>query len=203
MLPAIASALLGMAPLSSTSAASAPSFGGRLLDVARTVIRAGVNGSRLQVDADAYPELMRAPRACFVTLYVDRQLHGCIGSLEPVRPLVEDVAHNAYAAGFDDPRFAPLTAADVTRLSIEVSILSPLEPLRFRSESELLAQLRPYVDGLVLQDGAHRGTFLPSVWEQLPDARDFLRQLKCKAGLAADYWSPTIEARRYTVDKLA
>lgn len=172
----------------------------QLLDVARTVIRAGCLGERLTVRPEEYPEALRAQRACFVTLYVGGELRGCIGSLEAQRALVEDVADNAYAAAFGDPRFPALRLPDVARLEVSLSILSDFEPLVFGTEAELLAQLRVHVDGLVLEEGRHRGTFLPSVWEQLPQPREFLRQLKLKAGLAGDYWSSTLMVRRYTVE---
>ncbi len=114
------------------------------------------------------------------------------------RPLVEDVAHNAYAAAFSDPRFPPLARHELEGLDVHLSVLSPMEPLTFRSEADLLGQIRPGVDGLLLEEGRHVGTFLPSVWESLPDAETFWRALKRKAGLPADYWSPSLRVSRYT-----
>lgn len=141
------------------------------------------------------------PGATFVTLKLDGELHGCIGSVTPYRPLGEDLKHNACSAAFHDPRFEPLTAAQLPLVRIEVSLLSPVEPLKFESEEDLLSQLEPGVDGLVLESGLHRGTFLPQVWEQLPEPRDFLRHLKRKAGLEPGFWSPEIRVSRYTVAK--
>ncbi|HDL77837.1 MAG TPA: AmmeMemoRadiSam system protein A, partial [Lentisphaerae bacterium] len=101
-----------------------------------------------------------------------------------------------------DPRFPPLTASELPELDLHISILSPLQPMSFSSETELLRQLRPGVDGILLADGVHQGTFLPSVWESLPDPELFLKHLKMKAGLPPDYWSDTIRAWRYTVESI-
>jgi AmmeMemoRadiSam system protein A len=159
-------------------------------------------GRALAVDPAAYPEALRAPRATFVTLERRGALRGCIGSLEARRALVADVAENAWAAAFRDLRFPPLAAAELEGLAIHVSLLSRLERIAATSEQELLAALRPGVDGLVLSDGTQRGTFLPAVWADLPEPRGFLRQLKRKAGLPADGWSASWEAWRYTVDEI-
>jgi AmmeMemoRadiSam system protein A len=175
----------------------------QLLEVASAAIRSGLVGTRRAVRGADFPEGLRSPRASFVTLYLDQRLRGCIGSLEAQRALVEDVAHNAYGAAFEDPRFSPLTEEEFAFLKIHVSILSSPEPMRFCSETELQSQLRPHVDGLVLEEGWRRGTFLPSVWEQHPDPHEFLRHLKHKAGLPEDYWSPTMVVRRYTVEELS
>ena len=158
------------------------------------------HGTPLPVRLEDYAEVLRESRATFVTLHIAGQLRGCIGMLEAIRPLVEDVAHNAYAAAFSDPRFPPVGKVELDRLEIEISILSPAVPLEFRSEEDLVGQLRPGVDGLILEDGFHRGTFLPTVWESLPEPREFLRQLKRKAGLSVDYWSPGIRVGRYTTE---
>ncbi|MFP5348765.1 MAG: AmmeMemoRadiSam system protein A [Gammaproteobacteria bacterium] len=174
-----------------------------LLDAARQSIASGLSGARLTIDVQYYPAALQVPRATFVTLHVRGELRGCIGSLEPRRPLIEDVVDNAYAAAFRDTRFAALTAADLDHLSVHLSLLSPLAPMRFESEDDLLRQLRPGVDGLVLAEHHHRGTFLPAVWESLPTPREFLRRLKEKAGLPPDYWSDTITVERYTVESLA
>lgn len=147
-----------------------------------------------------YPASVQKLRACFVTLHLDDALRGCIGSLEPRRPLLLDVAHNAFAAAFHDPRFTPLQAAEFAALEIQISVLSPPVPLHFASESELLDQLRPGVDGLILTTQGHSGTFLPSVWKSLPNPRAFLAQLKRKAGLEATFWSTDIQVQRYTTE---
>jgi len=181
----------------------ASAWGALLLDVARRSIECGVRtGAALRVDPEDYPEPLRRIRATFVTLHLDGQLRGCIGALEARRPLVEDVAHNAFAAAHSDPRFAPLTEAELAGLEIHLSILSPLEPIAVADESELLRRLRPGVDGLVLRDRTHQGTFLPSVWESLPDPREFVRQLKRKAGLPVDAWSDDWQVLRYRVESI-
>jgi AmmeMemoRadiSam system protein A len=175
-----------------------------LLQVALASIQSGLDtGSPLQVHPDAYPPALSARRASFVTLKRNGDLRGCIGSLAPVTSLVEDVAHNAYAAAFRDPRFLALTAAELQDLEISISVLGPTESMTFASEQELLGKLRPGIDGLVLQDGRHRGTFLPAVWESLPKPADFLDHLKQKAGLPANYWSDTLEIQRYTTVSFA
>ncbi|WP_294541492.1 AmmeMemoRadiSam system protein B [uncultured Rhodoblastus sp.] len=139
--------------------------------------------------------------ACFVTLKRGGALRGCVGDIEARRPLNEALTANARAAAFEDPRFAPLAADELAGTTIEVSLLSPLSPLPARSEAEALRLLRPKVDGLVLTCGRHRATFLPQVWDTLPEPRDFLRQLKLKAGLRADFWSEEIHLDRYRVNK--
>lgn len=173
-----------------------------LRDLAYDSIRHGLEtGSALEVNAADYPEDLQAMRATFVTLHHNKQLRGCIGILKPVRPLAEDVAHNAWAAAFTDPRFAPLAAAELEDLDIHISILGTPEDMHFRSEQELLEQIRPGTDGLILEDGYRKGTFLPSVWESLPNAPEFLNHLKRKAGLPPNHWSDTVRVQRYTVEE--
>ncbi len=172
-----------------------------LLSIAATSIRHGLDTGRpLAVDPLAYPAALQQPGASFVTLELDGRLRGCIGSLEAVRPLVHDVAANAFAAAFSDPRFPPLSAAELPRLHVSLSLLGPAEAVQFDSEADLTAQLQPGVDGLILEAEGRRGTFLPSVWESLPDPAQFLRQLKLKAGLPADYWSNAIRVSRYRTE---
>jgi AmmeMemoRadiSam system protein B/AmmeMemoRadiSam system protein A len=141
------------------------------------------------------------PGATFVTLKTERQLRGCVGSLAARRPLGDDVRANAQAAAFDDPRFPPLARVEYDALEVEVSVLSASTPLVVASEQELHAQLRPGIDGVTLQWRGRRGTFLPQVWESLSDPREFITQLKYKAGLPLDFWSPDLEISRYTVEK--
>ncbi|MGM0592941.1 MAG: AmmeMemoRadiSam system protein A [Pseudomonadota bacterium] len=173
----------------------------QLLALAERAIRHGLDyGRALSVESKSYPKTLQQPGACFVTLERGGQLRGCIGSLSAHRPLVEDVAENAWAAAFADPRFAPLREEELAGLEIHISVLTPAEPMRFESEQDLLAQLQPGVDGLVLEEGLRRGTFLPSVWEQLPTPELFLRHLKQKAGLPPDYWSETLKVSRYTTE---
>jgi len=146
--------------------------------------------------AEWAPEL-RALRSSFVTLRIDRELRGCCGTLDAPRPLAEDVWRNAWAAGFRDPRFPPLTPREWLRSELQISVLSPAASLCVASEQELLAELRPGVDGLILEFGASRVTFLPAVWAQIADPEMFVRQLKLKAGWRADFWSPDLRALRY------
>jgi len=173
----------------------------RLTALARDSIAHGLSqGEPLPVDLDQWPESLRKQRATFVTLNHGAQLRGCIGSLEATQPLVQDIADNAFAAAFRDPRFSPVTERDLAELDVHISVLSPPEPVQFTSEKDLLAQIRPGVDGLILIEGRQRGTFLPSVWQNLPERNAFLAQLKRKAGLPANYWSPTVQVSRYTTE---
>jgi len=191
--------------MSSNSGASllAPKLRQQLLELAGKSIRQGLSGERLPVRAVDYAKPLRVQRATFVTLNVERTLRGCIGTLEAKRTLVEDVAQNAYSAAFQDPRFPALTWTEFERLHVHISILSPPEPMQFSSEEDLLAQLRPDVDGLIIEEGFYRGTFLPSVWGQLREPRDFLRHLKQKAGMPPDHWSEHITIRRYTTESVS
>jgi hypothetical protein len=175
-----------------------PRFDALLLDVARRSIEAGARaGQPLAVDPADYPTPLRALRSSFVTLRLDGELRGCIGSLEATLPLVVDVARSALRAAYHDPRFTPVSAAERPRLELHVSVLEPSVPMWFDSEADLLRQLQPGVDGLILREGDAQATFLPDVWESLPEPRDFLAQLKRKAGLPADYWSRRMQVRRY------
>ncbi|MEW6331800.1 MAG: AmmeMemoRadiSam system protein A [Pseudomonadota bacterium] len=193
---------MGLTSLNNISSALAEPHKRQLLQLAADSIRKGLCGETLSVRAADYPEPLQALRATFVTLHVDARLRGCIGTLEARQTLVQDVASNAYSAAFRDPRFSSLTWTEFERLDIHISVLSPPEPMQFATEDELVAQLRPRVDGLIIEEGYSRGTFLPSVWEQLPDPREFLRQLKHKAGLSPDYWSSRIRVQRYTTESI-
>lgn len=157
-------------------------------------------GHPIKVDITQYDPILGAQGACFVTLHRQNQLRGCIGSLQVKQPLIEDVAINAYAAAFQDPRFPPMEKNEIDDLSIHISVLSKSESIDFSTEDDLLQKIRPGVDGLILMDRGHRGTFLPSVWDTLPEPRAFLRQLKLKAGLSEDYWSDSIQIERYTTE---
>ena len=147
------------------------------------------------------PPELRQPGACFVTLTLDGKLRGCIGSLEARRPLDEDIRANATASAFRDPRFPPLTRDEFARLRIEVSLLTQPQPMSFTGEEDALAQLRPGIDGVIFEQGNHRSTFLPQVWEDLPDPSQFLAQLKIKAGLPRGFWSAELKLSRYQVEK--
>lgn len=174
---------------------SADEIGRTLLTIARATLAQELGGT---VTAWPGASWLREPGACFVTLRRGTELRGCIGSLQASRPLLDDLQANARGAAFRDPRFPPVEAAELPELTIEVSLLSPLERVEFESEAELLRQLRPGVDGILLEHGFHRGTFLPAVWRELREPDVFLRRLKAKAGLAEDFWSPEISIRRYT-----
>ncbi|QQR80429.1 MAG: AmmeMemoRadiSam system protein A [Deltaproteobacteria bacterium] len=174
-----------------------------LLESAKTSILSGMEfGKPLEIQASQYSPSLQEKRASFVTLELEGDLRGCIGVLEPIRPLIRDVVENAYAAAFEDPRFMPVTKEEFPFLEISLSILSLPEKINFSSEENLLSQIRPGVDGLIITDGRHRGTFLPSVWEQLPDVKDFWRHLKGKAGLPENYWSSTIKVERYSTQSI-
>lgn len=173
----------------------------QLLDAACLSIRYGLEyREALPVHLDEYNSELTEDKASFVTLNINSQLRGCIGSLIAHRPLVVDIAENAFSAAFKDPRFPPLSEAEFESLDYHISILSKPRPIKISSEEELLSELDVGVDGLILNDGFHRATFLPSVWEQLSDKQDFLRHLKAKAGLPYDYWSDSIEFERYSVE---
>jgi AmmeMemoRadiSam system protein A len=173
-------------------------LGRALLVRARNAIAAEL-GAPTRTEPDA-PGL-DAPGATFVTLTQDGHLRGCIGSLEAHRKLDDDVRANARAAAFGDPRFAPLRPAEFGRIQVEVSLLTPPEPMAFCDEADAVAQLRPEIDGVVLEWDGKRGTFLPQVWESLRDPQLFLNLLKQKAGLPSDFWAPDIRLHRYAVQK--
>jgi len=141
------------------------------------------------------------PGATFVTLRQAGELRGCIGSLEPRRTLLQDVKANAVSAAFRDPRFRPLHLGELDVTRVEVSLLSALEPIVFEDEQHALAQLEPGVHGITFEYGYHRSTFLPQVWEELPDRHEFIVHLKQKAGLPPDFWDPEVKLARYTVSK--
>lgn len=173
---------------------------------ALTWIAADVLAQKLGVESPSRPDIpsvdldfLDEDGACFVTLEEAGRLRGCIGSLNPRRPLKEDIAKNAVAAGFEDPRFPPLTAEEYEKVSIEVSVLGDPEPLEFTSERDALARLTPGEDGVILSWGPHRATFLPQVWQQLPEPEEFLAALKQKAGLPADFWSADLQIETYPV----
>lgn len=174
----------------------------QLHELARYAIEFGLEHGHAPVIAinDFDPELQQK-RATFITLHRNNALRGCIGILQPLRPLAEDVVHNAWAAAFSDSRFMPLAKHEFGDLDIHISILGTPEALAFNSEQDLIEQIRPGIDGLILEDGFRKGTFLPSVWEQLPSRQQFLEHLKQKAGLPPDYWSDTLKLQRYSVEE--
>ena len=173
-----------------------------LLGIAARSIRHGTeHGRACDVDLDRLPPSLRERRATFVTLESNRRLRGCVGSLQATRPLAEDVAHNAHGAAFTDPRFPPIQEDDLEGLSIKISVLSPPVPMQVESQADLVAQLRPGVDGLILQDGEKRATFLPSVWSGIPEPERFVGQLARKADWPAGHWAETVRAWRYTTEE--
>lgn len=176
-----------------------PELGPTLLILARNAItgRFGLPGQDVNTGLPALHEAA----ATFVTLTQHGDLRGCIGSLEAWRPLFKDVQENAIAAAFRDPRFTPLTQQELAITRVEVSLLTTPETLNFSSEADALSQLRPKIDGLIFSAGPRRSTFLPQVWEQLAEPRDFLAHLKQKAGLPAKYWGTDVRLERYTVKK--
>jgi AmmeMemoRadiSam system protein A len=177
-----------------------------LLALAREAIAAALGAPEPRTwtvaSAERAAPWLRAPGACFVTLTQEGRLRGCIGSVRARRPLGDDLRANARAAALADPRFPPLTASELAVTRLEVSLLSAPSPLPAATEEEALAALRPGIDGIILELGgdAH-ATFLPQVWETLPEPRDFLAHLKHKAGLPPDFWSPELRLQRYTVAK--
>jgi MEMO1 family protein len=175
-------------------------LGDALLVRAHNTIAAALN---LPTGAEPPHPRLAAHGATFVTLQHRGALRGCIGTLQAVRPLDEDVRVHALAAAFRDPRFAPLTLAEYFEVDVEVSLLDPAEPLPVRSEAEALRLLRPQIDGVVLEWRGRRATFLPQVWAQLPAADDFIAALKRKAGLAVDFWAEDLRLSRYRVRKFS
>lgn len=169
-----------------------------LLQIAQGSISSGLtNNQPLKINLDDYPKHLQQQAATFVTLNINHQLRGCIGTLTAYQPLVKDVSEHAFAAAFRDPRFPPLSKQEASSLEIHISILTPAEPIIFSSEEDLINKIEPGIDGLILESGEHKGTFLPSVWESLPQPEEFLEHLKLKAGLAKNFWSDNIKVSRY------
>ena len=173
-----------------------------LLRIARASIAEALAQTCEPIDDEIKNESwLQHKAASFVTLTQHGQLRGCIGTLQAYRPLLEDVSSNARAAAFKDPRFSPLTADELANTEVEVSLLSPMQAMQFIDEDDALAQIRTGIDGLVFEHGHNRSTFLPQVWEQLPERKDFVAHLKQKAGLPADFWADDVKLARYNVSK--
>lgn len=172
-----------------------------LLQIARHAICQSLRVACIPAPVDDHMFWLSRPGATFVTLTQRGELRGCIGSLRACDPLIDDVSNNAVSAALRDPRFMPLGADELNSLGVEVSLLSELQPLRFASEADALAQLRPDIDGVVFEYGSYRGTFLPQVWESLPQPEQFLAKLKSKARLPENFWAADIKLSRYTVSK--
>uniref|UniRef100_E6QRN7 AMMECR1 n=1 Tax=mine drainage metagenome TaxID=410659 RepID=E6QRN7_9ZZZZ len=173
-------------------------YGQILLPIARSAIAEKFGQTIPASEDDSW---LQEHRACFVTLTQRGQLRGCIGSLEAHRSLLLDVKANAQAAAFHDPRFSPLTKPELDTTEVEVSLLSVMQDMTFHNEQDALAQLRPEIDGILFEYGHYRSTFLPQVWEQLPDPSEFMAHLKHKAGLSPGFWAEGVKLSRYTVSK--
>lgn len=169
-----------------------------LIDIARGAIAEKFGASPRPLLREDW---LGQPGATFVTLTLKGNLRGCIGSLQAHRALTDDLRQNAVSAAFHDPRFVPLTREEFALIEVEVSLLSALQPIAFSDEADALAQLRPGVDGIVFEFENCRSTFLPQVWEQLPEPRQFLAHLKRKAGLPDDFWADNVKLSRYVVTK--
>lgn len=175
-----------------------------LLDLAEAAIVDGLLGRPPAAPpATALPIGLKEPRGVFVTLTVDGELNGCIGRIQAVEPLGHGAARHAWSAAFADPRLPPLRRADYQRLTIEISVLSPMAPIAATTRHDLLSQLRPGVDGLVIAAGPRQGVFLPAVWDQLSEPATFLDHLQLKAGLPPGGWPPDMQAWRFTAAKLS
>lgn len=190
-------------PFEARTQALLAKHGPMLLRLAAESIEHGLKtGKSLSIGPEDYPAELRGEGACFVTLKRDGRLRGCIGSPQAHRPLIVDVAENGFRAAFKDPRFKPLTAMELHGLDLSISVLSPARPMTVADEADLLRQLRPRRDGLIIADGNRRALFLPSVWEQIPDPRTFLGHLKAKAGMPANHWSPGFQASRFIAEEI-
>jgi AmmeMemoRadiSam system protein A len=160
-----------------------------LLRLARQALECGVRGETLPpLDTSSLTAGLREEGATFVTLTLDGQLRGCIGALEPYQPLAHDVREHAVSAALEDPRFPPVQKHELSRIKIEVSRLTRPIPLEYRDANDLLSKLRPHVDGVILSDGSRRATFLPQVWEKIPDPASFLDNLCYKLGADQHLW---------------
>lgn len=178
--------------------------GETLLRIAAASIEHGLrNGQPLPVAVDEHPEELRSPAACFVTLNAAGKLRGCVGSAEAHRALVEDVAENGFAAAFLDSRFPKLAPEERFSLRISVSVLSRPEPISFTDEDDLIRQLRPGCDGLIIKAQGRRALFLPQVWAAVGEPREFLAHLKEKAGLARDHWPGDVSGWRFTAESIS
>lgn len=178
-------------------------FSNYVVDVCKKSIMAGLNKEKVEVEK--IPEVFQQPGACFVTLEKNNELgikdlRGCIGSIIAHRSLIDDLVKNAQNSAFSDQRFQPLKKEEFDELSINVSLLSAPEKMHFKDEADLLNQIRPFVDGIIIKDGGYQSVYLPSVWEQLPEKEVFLASLKIKAGMSPKHFSPTFEAYRYTTE---
>lgn len=173
-----------------------------LRKLARDAIKYGLmHQSVMSVELETMPKSVHQPGASFVTLFLKGSLRGCIGSIEAHRPLAQDVASNAYAAAFRDHRFEPVTDQIVDDLTLYIAVLTTPEQLECHSEQALIDLLQPGRDGLIIEDDTHRATFLPAVWDTLPNPERFVAELKRKAGFTGDYWSDSLRCYRYRTER--
>jgi hypothetical protein len=170
-----------------------------LVALARDSLRAALSGQPMPAAPDE--AWLGRKGATFVTLRKGGQLRGCVGTIEPYRSLADDVRLNARAAAFSDRRFEPVAPEELDEIDIEVAELTPTEELVVRNELEAIAAVRPGIDGVVIASGPRRGTFLPQMWDQLPDVRDFFLHLKLKAGFLPDEWPADTKVWRYQARK--
>ena len=176
-----------------------------LLRLAREALQQGVAGrTMVPLDPESLTPALRADGASFITLTIDGDLRGCIGALEPYQPLAEDVREHAVAAALEDPRFPPVSRQETDRIQIEISRLTLPKPVEYTDAEDLLSRLRPHVDGVILRDGFRKATFLPQVWEKIPDKAEFLENLCYKMGAAPDAWRlKHLEVLTYQVEEFS
>lgn len=174
-----------------------------LLTIARQAITDAIQAKTLiPPDPKNYSEMLQREGASFVTLTIHGDLRGCIGALEPYQPLVVDVWEHAIAAAMEDYRFYPVSASELDQIKIEISRLTVPQRLEYTDPADLIARLHPDQDGVILREGRNRATFLPQVWEKIPDARSFLSQLCLKMGAPANYWlTHHLDVFTYQVEK--
>lgn len=175
----------------------ATAYGDQVLNAARKSLEFASQGKKYRPSRREYDDHLFDRGAVFVTLSKNGELRGCIGSLYPYQALVADVTSNAYNAALDDNRFSSVTPEELDDIKISVSMLTGYEKINYKDEQDLLSQLRPGVDGVVIRDGDRQGLFLPSVWEQIPDRKEFLNSLKLKAGMSPSFWSNDIKVYRF------
>lgn len=170
-----------------------------LLSLARSAIESKLAGRRIKIPS-AVSESLTRETGCFVTLHKKGRLRGCIGTLEPEKPLIRAVADNALNAAFEDPRFSPLQVDELEDIDIEISVLTPPELLDFDGPGDLKKKLKPGIHGVIVSEGWRRATFLPQVWDQLPELDQFMSHLCQKAGMDRDCWKrKDVKIQIYTV----
>ena len=168
-----------------------------MLDLCKKVIRSKFDKNTVYTN---HPPVFNEQGACFVTLKKDGKLRGCIGSIIAHQPLINDLIQHAKDAAFRDPRFNPVEESEVNSLTMDISLLSDPKPMSFKDEADLLEQIIPHKDGIIIKDKGYQAVYLPSVWEELPDKELFLKSLKIKAGLPPEHFSETFEAYRFKTE---